>query len=79
MQVKHHGRLGACGLQVPRVELLPRRADRDPVLVETVMGAVEAPPRVARGAEDELALLFGKIGTAADEGGGEDQRGAPKR
>ncbi len=54
-------------------------ADRDPVLVEGVGRAVEAPPRLARGAEYEVALLFGEVRAAADDGGGEGERQPAKR
>jgi len=37
---------------------------------------VEAPERVARGAEDELALLLGEIRAAADGDGEDEEAGA---
>jgi hypothetical protein len=51
--------------------------DRDPVVLERSLVLAEAPPRIARGPEDQLALLFGEIGAAADGDGGDEERGAP--
>jgi hypothetical protein len=61
------------------VQPLAVAADRNPVLVEGVSRAVEAPPRLARGAEYEVALLFGEVRAAADDAGGEDKRKPSKR
>jgi hypothetical protein len=55
------------------MEPLAVLARRHPVLVEGMGGAREPAPFLLDRAEDELALLFGEIGTAADQDGGEDE------
>jgi hypothetical protein len=48
-------------------------ADGDPALGVRVV-AHTRPPRFLGGTEDELALLFGEVGAAAEEHGGEEQQ-----
>jgi hypothetical protein len=51
--------------------------DIHPVILERGQRVlVEAPERVARGAEDELALLLGEVRAAADGDGEGEEAGA---
>src|SRR6185503_7881902 len=77
MQVEDGRGVGPGVGQPPAVELLAVMGEVDPLVLERVAAAVEAPPGLARGAEDELALLFREEGAAADEDGGDEGEEPP--
>src|SRR5260221_6432889 len=74
VQVEDDGGVGIFGREPPCVQLLRAAGHRHPMLVEWVAGAVETPPFILGGTEDQVALLFGEEGTAADHRGGKYER-----
>jgi hypothetical protein len=74
VQIEDRGGVGTISCEPPGVQLLPV-ADGDPMVLEGIALAVEAPPGVLRGTEDELALAgIGEVGAAADEGYAGEER-----